>query len=309
MQTHRIVHDGGAQAVRVIAVNDQGDPTIPSSAAYTVIDLREPEDSTTREVQASTAATIDSLSTTTTGTAGPVASDDRVVPVASAAGISEGTWYLLEDGGQREAVLVDFVDGLDVHVRDRLSKIFSAGAAFQGLEVSGTFPAAEAADDDALVDGAGPYAIDWTFVGVVPERARDLAWIVRTAEKSYATLGDLRILDPVSANVSRDLIDPRAFLEQAHRDFRGRLRELGIDPDVYHGGENARDAVTLRAAMYIRRQLRGEGNVELSEWFERRYQGMTANLAAQGTVITDPHEDYTPESGSTTIPIVHWRRT
>jgi hypothetical protein len=312
MRTHRVIHGRGTQSIVSVAINEQNDPTQPSAATYSIVDLREPDDGASREIVASTAATVNSVSTTTTAAAGPSQSDERLIVVTSATGITEGLEFLISDAGQRELFVVDRVDSLNVYARDKLRRDYTSGASILGVEVTASFPASDAdgdTGDDHLSEGGGPFAIDWVWTGVTPATQREIVWLVRHAQRIYATEQDLQVLDQFAFNATRDDLDARTVLEQAHRDFRVRLRELGIDPDLYHGGDQARSAVAFRAAMYIRRALRGDANGELADWYEKQYLGIMNKLSATGAVVTDRLDDDAPAGPNATAKILHWSLT
>lgn len=299
METHRVIHGGGSQTLSTVPYSDQDEPKVVTSATYSIVDLRRGEDDSERTIQASTAATVDSVSTTTTAAAGTGAADKRLIPLTSATGVAEGTHYVIDSGsGLRELVLVDYIDSLNVYARDPLRFAYASGSTFKGVEVSGTFPSAEAADDESLEDGGGPYAIDWVFVGVTPAYKRELVWVVRSDNKYYAAVSDVMMLDQTVANVTRDVVRLEICVAQAHRDFRAALRERGVDMDDYHGGENARDAVTYRAAAIARSHMRSPRDVEIAREYNAIYRGKVANITPAGTVITDKDNDDAP-SGST----------
>jgi len=89
------------------------------------------------------------------------------------------------------------------------------------------------------------------------------------------------------AAYSGDRFDLKRCLMQAHRDFRRTLRERGIDPDSYLGGETARDAVTARAAELARRQMSGDRDQDLADGYGETFRSIMASLGGQGEVLTD----------------------
>ena len=207
METHRVLHDGGNQTIKTVPYSDQEEPTVVTSATYTIIDLRRGENDSERTIVASTAATVDPISTTTTAAAGTGAANKRLLSLTDATGVTEGSAYVIDSGsGLRELVVVDYIDTNDVYARDPLRFAYASGSTFKGVEVSGTFPTAEASDDEALDFGAGPYAVDWVFVGVTPTTKRELIWIVRSLDKGYASVSDVMMLDQTVANVTRDVV-------------------------------------------------------------------------------------------------------
>lgn len=295
MPSHRVIYNGGAQTLSTLAVDSLGQVAVPSAATYSIVDLRLDEDDSNRTIQASTAATVDSASTTTDAAAGSDSADMHAISVADSTGFSAGNTYVLSYLGQIESFMCERVDSTNdtIYARDALTKVWASGASVLGCQVLGTFPSAEAASDwDSEVDTrGGPYAVDWVFTGVAPSRRRELVWIDRTELAAYATRQDVAILDHAIAASSRDALRVENALEQAHRDLYRRLRELKLNPSTWHGGDTARDFVVARAAALLRLQQGSERDMEMSEKWNARAKGIAANLGAQGVAIADKRDD------------------
>jgi len=295
MKVHRVIFEGGAQTIKGLAVDSLGQVAVPTSATYSIVDLRVDEDDSTRTIQSSTAGTVDSASATTDAAAGSGSADKHAISVDSSAGFSAGSTYLLSYLGQTEEFVCARVDSTNgtLYARDPLTKVWASGSSVVGCEVSATFPAAEAASDwDSEVDDrGGPYAIDWVWVGVSPTRRRDLIYIDRVAEKKYATRSDVAILDHAIAGSSRDALRVENALEQAHRDLQRRIRELKLDPSTWQGGDTARDFVTYRAAYLLRVQQGSERDQELADKWDHHAKGILANLGAEGAIVVDKNND------------------
>lgn len=293
MKTHQVIHDGGAQSITAVPVDEAGEVKAPSSATYAIYNLRFHEDSSDRTVVASTAATVDSTSTTTDASSGRGTANPRRVQLTSAAGFAEGSTYLITNtDGRSEAFVADHIDtgNADVYAEHELSALYASGSTVVGVEVSGTFPALEAADDTEF-DGDNFYAVDWVFAGVTPSRRRDLIKVRRTAERVYASVEDIKTLDATLAPYSDDRLDLARCLVQAHRDFRRGLRKSDVDPDTYNGGETARDAVTYRAAELARRQMGGERDERLADEYAAQFANIMSGLGGVGEVLTDRQGD------------------
>ncbi len=302
-KTHRVRHDGGAQSLISIALDASGDPVIPTSATHTILDLRVPETGTDREIVASTASTVDSASTTLSAAAGAGTSDRRLLSAVDASGFSEDHKYLLTDAttGRRKLVDVAWISSNSIYLRQPLVDGFASGSALAGIEVTSTFPAAEAADDDSLDDGGGPYALDLVWVGVDPPNQREIVFVERTPENLYAvTLDQCEMLSP---SLRKKLVNhdnaAEQFLDQAHSDWRAELAALGLNPSDYYGAENHREYIKARWAMHGHRYLpggEGDFNDRLADSFERRARVLLNTFMAggnnpHGTVVVDPDED------------------
>ena len=71
---HRVYYNEGAQTIRHVPVDRRGRAVRVTSATYTLVDLRESEDGTEREL-GSGAATVGSVNTLLTAAAGAATAD------------------------------------------------------------------------------------------------------------------------------------------------------------------------------------------------------------------------------------------
>lgn len=291
-RTHTVIFEGGAQSIRTIAVSADNEPKVPSSATYSIVDLRLHEDDADRAI-GSGSATVDSASATTDAAAGTGTADKRAISVDAVAGFTEGREYLLSKNGEAESFVLDRIDSsaVTLYARDEIRGTYTTGAAVSGLEVTATFPSDEAADEDRFEEGGGPYAIDWTFVGVTPTRARELIHVRRSDVRTYATVADVLMIDQGIGEVSRKRIKLEVCLAQAHRDYRGHLRELGVDPDDFHGGEQARDAIAYRACALARRQQGTDRDIDMAREYDETFRSRMLRISAQGVALVDKISD------------------
>lgn len=229
-----IISGGGAQAVEVYAQDSAGRPVKPSAATARIVDLTVSEDGddADRIVLATSAATVDTVSTTTTAYAGRQADDARKVPLTSVASISVGRMYLLSYAGASESVLVDRIDGSSVFGREKLRGEYSSGATFVGLRVSASFPSAWANDATQLDRDPPPlFGVDWTFTGVTgPLVVRTLASIERRGTLLRATVQDLFDADPQLASSVHNRSKLESHLRQADREITAMLMHRGTRP-------------------------------------------------------------------------------
>lgn len=246
MTLHRVYFSKGAQALVTIP-HRRGAPVRVTAGTYEIVDTRHDVDSAEHEVVAAgTAATVDALSTTLTAAAGRNAADRRALTMSSTAGLAVGSQYLLESAsGQAELVRIAAVpSGTLARAAQELRGEFATGSTLRGVQVSATFPADPAADEDNL--DAGAFMVIWTFAALPP--LRESIHIERGEESQLATLDDLRELDPMLSLAGGDRIDLAAALARAHKDFRLDLQMAGVSEADLLAGQFGRDAVCYRAA-------------------------------------------------------------
>lgn len=291
MSTHRIYYGRGAQTLTTIP-HRGGQPMRVTSATYAILDTRHGADSADHVVTAAgTAATVDTLSTTTTAKAGRAAEDRRALTLTSTAGISAGHLYILE-GAKGQAELVTIAEGSPVSatVARTVAEIrgdYATGSTLRGVEVSATFPAIEADDDDNL-DGL-PFLLTWTFEGLPP--LRETVFAERGEESQIATLADLLLLDPTLSLVGGDRVPPASALAQAQRDLRTALQQAGrSEADVLAGGIG-RDYVCYRAAYLCLLGADGETAARKLDHYEKHANTLQTSLllggVKQGVAVLD----------------------
>lgn len=247
MQT--IYSGGGAQQVEVYAHDDIGRIVRPTSATCKIVDLlvSEDADDSERIVADTTAATVDSVSTTTTAYAGSRGASPLAIALTSVANIVAGRTYVLAAGGATEAVTVDRIDGLTVYARDALRREFSTGATFKGARVSAAFPA-DWADDADQLDRRAFFGLDWVFVGVEgPTRVRTLATIERRGRAARATVDDVLAIDEQIAEATHTRSSLERKVQQADRELTAHLLHRNSTPSDMIDGELGRLAVAYRA--------------------------------------------------------------
>ena len=247
MQT--IYSGGGAQAVEVYARDDLGRIVRPSSATCKIVDLlvSEDADDADRIVEDTAAATVDSVSTTTTAYAGARGASPLAIALTSVASVVVGRTYVLGSAGVTEAVTVDRIDGLTVYARDALRREFSVGATFLGARVSATFPALWA-DDAEQLDRRAFFGVDWIFVGVTgPARVRSLATIERRGRAARATVADVLAIDEQIAEATHTRSSLERKVQQADRELTAHMIHRNSTPSEMIDGELGRLAVAFRA--------------------------------------------------------------
>jgi hypothetical protein len=265
MQT--IISGGGAQAVEVYAQDSAGRLVKPSAATAKIVDLlvSEDADDADRIVLDTTAATVDTVSTTTTAIAGINATDGRAIALTSAASVAVGRYYLIT-GTQTEAFLVDRISGSTVFASAPLRHGYAIGAAVVGLRVSVSFPSDWANDADQL-DRDARFGVDWIFTGTTgPARVRTIATIERRARAKRATAGDVYQIDPQLATATHSRTVIEAHLAQADDEITAELLHAGRSIADTDDGAVGKLAVSWRAVELSYRVL--ADHETRAEWAE-----------------------------------------
>ena len=258
---HEIRYGGGDQAVRAVLQRPDGSLIPHAGARYTIVDLRESEDSDNRVIVPESAATIYLPQTTTTAVAGRGGDPDGL-ELTDATGFEARRSVSVAEDGRTEVVYVRAIEGLRLQLRGELGGLYGIGAAVEGVEVEGTFPAAEADLEDTIEDGGGPYAIDWIAAG--GEVVRELIFVVRRDKLTLVDEDWLRRHSPELATQTGRRAELGEALSAAHEHYRADLRAHGIDPAEFDGGEVAQLAVGSLALWILWREIAGDHARELA---------------------------------------------
>lgn len=283
----QVIYGGGAQLLRVVPVDLGGKPVRPSGATYGIGDLRRSLTAADRVVVAAgTVASVHSFSQTTTAAAGMATADPRVVAVASTVGVSPGHRLMLTNPkGDRELLTVDSVTATSVRARADVVKTYPTGSTLAGVEVICTFPEAEAADEQRLIDGGGPYALDLVIDGSDRPGMRFFVEIVRHRALPLCSIEDLAELDVVAATLGGDRVDPQTAIRRASFELQTRLRLVGIDPSYTTYADAARLACTYLAAYHVLKTAKGPGaEARAADYKEQARITIDAMISAQNVV-------------------------
>lgn len=270
---HRIVYGQGAETLYHVSRDRHGRPTVVGSATYVILDMREGETSSQREVVASTAATLDSGSATTSAAAGRSTADATLLTVDDASDFAEGDRILVAatDGGHRELATVHATTATTINTRAPLSGVYASGSSVSGIEMSGVFPSSEANDaDETVEDGGGMYQIVWTYTidGEVWNVAEPI-WVTRYSLQPWATEEEVIRKHPaIKKRVSPTTMSDA--LVHATEDVAAALEIVGKDPRQFRLGLAGRLAVIYGALAYIFDQFGGEEDARLAEKYEER---------------------------------------
>jgi len=300
-----VLYNEGDETIYSIPTDRHGRPRVLASCTYFIEHVARAETAADRFVEGTeaspTAATVDTVSTTTTAAVGP-GSNARSVTLTSAAGVSENHYYLLEGGGNSELVLVEDVSGSTVYFRFGVSREFASGATFKGIEVSGTFPAAEADDEDQLDLGGGPYRTTWlATIDGFAERWTTWQRVVRRSSTVRVMDRDVLMRDPGLRAKTGERVRLETCIQAAWQDYRDLLKHHGRNPDLEHTDATLA-AVAFRAAWYARIQMPGEKDERMAERWEAEWNRYTANLTTgqvpHGHVRLDKAADESPHDTS-----------
>lgn len=108
-------------------------------------------------------------STTTDAAAGSDQADPTLIPLTATTGCEVGRTYLLTSatGAKEWAEVAEVESGVSVTAKHPLINTFTSGAALVSTRIQATIDATWVADDDNIIDGAGPnpmFRVRWVYV-------------------------------------------------------------------------------------------------------------------------------------------------
>ena len=242
------------------------------------------DDATGDDIEFSGTASLDSVSTTLSSSAGISESDPRALSLSDASGVEVGRLYLLKEKGRRIWVEVTERDGNDLQIRLPLSEDWTSSATFESTYVDISIDDTWVADDDNLWSHSDPNPT-WRVrldVTVDSEQYIEYAYfdLVRGEVQEHLTVHDLEGIWPGVVNqLSTDhRIDRgQAQIDAASKEVKHRLHSINLN-DAALRDNAAVDQFTLLVA---RRNLAESGIhppgfevtdfVELARTAEDRY--------------------------------------
>lgn len=275
-----VLHGQGAITLRHVPQDRHKRPRIVASATYAIADLRYSEDSAERDVD-SGAATIAAVNTAITAGAGPGETDPHRIIVTANTNIATGRSYLLVGAdGNDELVSVRAIDTLNVYTHLALRQDFASGATLRAVELTASFPAAEANDDVEIETAPHPYQVVWTYtidadIHVVDE----IVWLSRTS--GGPIVDELYVLNgyPTMGQRLRARADISSAITVATDDYNAEVTASGKDPRTFRGNETARVAVRARALQRCFEWCGGgEHDVRQAERYEAQFKYLMAQL-------------------------------
>lgn len=249
---HRVIYNEGAQTLRHVPVDRRGRVRPVASATYTLVDLRETEESADREL-ASGPATVGAVSTLLTAAAGAGVADPTLIAVTSATGITAGRTYAIQAvNGRTEMFTVERVSGLNVYVAHELAGEYTTADSVVSLEISASFPSTPAADETSLWDGGGPYQITWEYtLDDALYLAPEIIWLTRYSVQPFVTPADVLIAYPPLGTRARQRATIEQALAAATQDYVAECESASKDPTLYRATNLAKVAVRERAISYV----------------------------------------------------------
>lgn len=294
----------GGQTIRWVPVDEQGIPRRVTSATYSIVDLREAEDTSRRTVVASTAATASSVSTTITAAAGPSTANPRLVSLSSVSGIRTGGVYQLQhpSAAVDETITAARVNAtaLQLQTTRSITRAFPNGSALVGLELEATFPADVANDETRLDLGGGPFCVVWVYtIGEQPYITPQDVWITRYGVAPWVRPDEVyRHAPGLASSTGGESFDPEQAILAATDDLFGALSSAATplrDPANFRGDINATLYVRNRAVMYLLRGARNTDALALAQVYADEARGHLNNLTTgrppSRAVAVDPVDD------------------
>lgn len=275
MAHHRVYFGQGAQVLRTVP--HKNGPVVVSSATYAIYNPRYLSgDANHVLVAAGTAATMDTVSTTLSNVAGRIGADRKTITVTTTVGMAAGRQYLLRaPNGTEEVVKAHAIlSGTQLVALSEIGGDFPTGSTIRGIEVSATFPADPANDDENL--GDIPWLIVWVFNGIASP-IQEPIYLERGEENQLASLDDLKELDPYVSTVGGNRISPERALARAHKDFRLDLMLAGANESEMVTADIGQNAVLYRAAELVF-QHGDENDRYKSEIYGKRYTAIVTAL-------------------------------
>ncbi len=299
--SHTITFEGGDQDIVVVALDSQGKAVIPTTATYGIVYLPVGETDPDREIVASgTAATIDPASAVTTADAGLGSANTRRVELP-VAGFEANRQYLIRDpDGKTELIRVKSVSTAGPHLDlwyDIPSR-FVTGSTVEGVEITASFPSAEAADEEHFEDGGGPYRITWAFGGgFATTPVHEMIFVERTQVRPLNIEQRMIQVDPKivrrSANGGYSV---QQAVAAAYEDHRAWLNAHDLDVHEFAGDRTARRALVYDALFRFYSVI-ATGEVDLAKRDAYREErdmhraNLTTGQTKKKTVITDRAND------------------
>jgi hypothetical protein len=302
LNRHNVLYGGGDQTV-VWTPRHNGEVRIATGPTYAIYDYREGETSDDREVVApGTAATVGAETESLIAAAGPSTADAKMMQVADESDFSEGHIYLLTEAGQRESFVLDRLDATNhrLYSTAPLGKVWTTAAVVSAVELQGTFPLAEAADETEVEDGGGPYGAVWTYK-VDGEQHNDFQelWLVRYMVTPWITESDIKRADPRLATMLRSRFSLTDLAILATESYTADVRAAGKDPTQFF--PSTRQVACRYKALEIACTWRDDYDAadRHREDYLRIMNSILVGVAPFGTVGVDTRTDTAPAGTDT----------
>lgn len=282
---HNVLYGQGAQTLKHVPVDRNGNHVVVNSPTYSIVDLREGKSSSERTIVSSTAATIDSFSTTTDTTVGRSYANPNSVSVSDVTGVVANRRYLISDDEGSELFTVESVDSSNntLYTSKSLQGDYTSGATVAAIEVEGTFPSSEANDEDNTVeDRGGPYQVIWSYsIDSVPHLVPELVWVTRYTYEPWITREELlRGHSQIDQRASRESVSDAMII--ASEEVEAEMLAGGLDPRQYRSSQVGRVAVRWLALHYIFMGFHGDQDSDMASEYYDRYKDYMGKLLISG---------------------------
>jgi hypothetical protein len=297
---HYVTHDGGDQTIYHVPLDRHVRASVVASATYAIADARKHEDDAERTVQASTAASVDATSLTLSAASGPSATNPRRIQLGALTGLVEGHQYMLVGaGGLTELITLDYLDTANnyAYAKHDIRNAFATSDTLQGVEISGTFPTLEAADDDALSGGGGPYIVSWVYTidGTEYLPADDL-YIRRYTTEGMCSEEDVLQAYPRMASRSRGVSDIADGIASATKHIQAELANAGVKPEMI-SSHTLNIAATYKTIAFLLRWMRSDAGdaddadvVYYEQQFDELMRSALNGAPPSRTTVIDPDD-------------------
>lgn len=294
-RTHDIIFGVSGQAVAYRVAQGR-----PSSATFKVFRDITADDG---EAEFSGDATVDSVSTSLSDSAGASNPNPRRLVLEDGTGVRVGRKYLLSEGGRREWIEPLEVDGGVVIARHALRGEYFAGASFESTYIEADIDDDWAADEDHLSDQEDPnpdYRIRWeiSFSESSGHVAHSYFDLVRTPGGHGVTFHaiDSRwpgLMDALPYAHEGDR--GQSIIDSAWRAVRGDIDAgAGLNDAAIRKPDAVDEAVILRVGMQMGQIGRAPGGIPPADFaqltqaqyerhMERHFYHATGQPVAEGT--------------------------
>jgi hypothetical protein len=272
----RTLYNAGDQSIRFTPIDPRtGRVAEVTGASYRIVDLRHPDTSAEHVIVDDTAATVDDGIATLTASAGYAQASAVSLSLAHS-GLATGRPYLLSSatGSICEVVTLASIGLQDAITATPLRYNYSTGDSLSGIQLIGTFPAAEANDEDNVERSGGPYLVTWSYtyqgqaLYVPTTLYLDRYSVIPPIDATYVLQAS-----PDLAQRARSYVD--SAISVAWEDFLSRAECTGHDPQSLPPGLTVRVAVRTMALAHLHRWVGGsDSDLSHADALEDRARGM-----------------------------------
>lgn len=309
---HETAFEGGAQPLVHVP------PSRVASATAAIENLTVSVDSPDRFVLASAPAIVDTYSATLTAAAGAGQADPRLMTHASSSATAGNSYVIETVDGRHELFVAEAVSATTIRTAAPLSGAYPIGSLVRGVQLSCTFPAPAAADEQ-LFDGNPPLRVRWIYTTAAGLHMVDeLVLLVRgTPAARYLGAVELdmrttkqelvRLLGTQGATL-------RNLIASVARRLTSDLRSKSIEPDRFLNGDEGFELLKQACVLEIAEDGIAPASMNPSEWaalqaqkFGRMWMQATRGTDSTTSTVVSRESD-TADAGSSKQRRSPWRR-